>query len=450
MDKNDIFNDKEFIKATRNKKLAQDTINSYANSILLFCRAVGKPYHEIVEEIKPLQDDVIIGNRIKRYDPNDSLISDYIDEFISVMVNNNNKSRSINSRLTHIRIILKSSNIILPDSKRFRVQKKRVPLLTRNDINFVLSISNIHHKAYIAFAASTGIRLYDTLLFTLDDFIDATKDYHDCVNIDEFIKDAPDNMIGFWEFIPNKTKKSGLVCKVCNSPESSNYLLQSIRERAKAIERINERDGTSLKLEGTDALFASRQNKFKGPTSRVAISSMFYSKNSIFMEEKKRTLEKKLKDRKIQRKEYQKELEEGATFHPHALRHFFISTIRSYLTNRDISLIMEAHVSPIATDENYLGSSKELFSNQVIKDAYQSLIPYLTFKKDISPEEYNILRANKKLLEEAREREKKLEEKCNSLEENMDDRINSAISRRFDDFLRDTGYMPYERNKLSE
>lgn len=449
MKKEDILTDKEFIKATRNRKFAQDTINAYANCVLAFCKAIGKPYQEIVNEIKPLQDDVIIGNRIKRYDPNDSLINDYLEEFIDVMVSKNNKPRTINGRLTHVRTILKNSNIILPDPKRFTVQKKRVPLLTRNDINYVLSISSIHYKSYIAFVASTGIRLYDSLLFTIDDFIDATKDYHNCVTLDEFIQEAPENMMGFWEFIPNKTKKSGLVCRVCNSPESSNYILESLKTRIKAIEKINKRNGTSLKLEGTDALFASRQSNYKGSCTRGAVQFSFYDKNSSFIKEKRRVLDNKLQDRKILRNEYMRELENIPNFHPHALRHFFISTVRSYLPNRDISLIMEAHVSPISTDENYVGSSEELFSNQVIKDSYKTLIPYLTFNENISPEEYNVLKANEKLLEESRERERKLEERCNSLEDNMTEKINSAVEERFNRLLRDTGYMPYERNNLS-
>ena len=38
--KDGLLTDKEFIKATRNRKFAQDTINAYANCVLAFCNSL--------------------------------------------------------------------------------------------------------------------------------------------------------------------------------------------------------------------------------------------------------------------------------------------------------------------------------------------------------------------------------------------------------------------------
>ena len=59
--------------------------------------------------------------------------------------------------------------------------------------------------------------------------MDATRAYHDFVDVEDFIDNAPQDMMGFWSFEPVKTKKYDISCKTFNSPESSNLILQNLR-----------------------------------------------------------------------------------------------------------------------------------------------------------------------------------------------------------------------------
>ena len=54
------------------------------------------------------------------------------------------------------------------------------------------------------------------------------KEYWDKV-VDDFIDNAPDDMIGFWDLIPHKESKNDIRCKTFNSGESSNLILQNLR-----------------------------------------------------------------------------------------------------------------------------------------------------------------------------------------------------------------------------
>ena len=76
---------------------------------------------------------------------------------------------------------------------------------------------------------SSGMRIGDCVELTIGDFMDATRAYHNFVDADDFVDNAPQDMIGFWSFEPGKTKKFDVKCKTFNSPESSNIILQNLR-----------------------------------------------------------------------------------------------------------------------------------------------------------------------------------------------------------------------------
>ena len=256
------------------------------------------------------------------------------------------------------------------------------------------------------------MRLYDALSLTIDDFIEATSDQHKYYNINDFLDNAPQDLLGYWVFIPNKTKKLGVECRVCNTPESSNHILLNLRER----QRILEKKGLSIEHE--DPLFSSRQQKYKRPIIKEGISSGFWKKNRILQQYKMKTLQNDLENNRITYKQYQKKIENLPRFHAHALRHFFTTTVRNYTTNRDISLIMEGHTSPFAMDKHYIGTSEELFNDETIKETYKTIIPYLTFNQEIDPLEYQELLLERKVNEELRNEQEKQRELLESIIKN--------------------------------
>lgn len=418
-----IEKDIEVIKIIDKDELSPYTVTTYLSVLKQFCKCVGKKYSEIINEIKNLQRDEIVGNQIIKYNPNDSLINTYIHKYINYLTNLNYKTSTVNLRTKQILTLLKKSNIETPDIKfKNEAKQKKIQLITSDDIRFVLNNSSVYHQALITFMASNGIRRYDVANFTIDDFIDACSDYTDAVFLDDFLEEAPQNMIPYFEFIPNKTKRTGLPCKVCCSAEASNLILQSLKLRKKSVERHNKIHGTDLRLDEECALFSGKRRNYIGKLEPESITVMFHHKNKLLKQHKEKELENLFKNHKISRKEWKQRKESIPKFHPHSLRHRFISTVRAYTTNRDISLLMEGHASSISTDKFYIGESDELFNKESIKKTYLQIMPYLTFFQNVDPVAY---------LEKKNEVDK-LQNKINDLEEKIEkfEKMNQYFNER--------------------
>lgn len=415
----ELENDREFKKILNDPNLSRQSKETYRKDVRFFCKIIGKPYEDIVREIKDEQFDTIDekNNRIIRYDPNDGLVDEYMTEYLEKSRKRGNKDSTLAIKEKHMRTILKKSGVILPNThiKHNGTQRKK-KILSTKDIQYVISKSNIHHKALISFAACTGFRVADLCKLTIEDYIEATRGQHDCFDVNDFIENAPYGMMGFFEITPQKTEKVELECRVCNTPESNDYILDSLTERMDLLKK------KGMELEYDDALFSSRNNNYKGAYRESSMSSILSRKNKILVEHKNKTLYKKYVNHEISHKKYKEATDKMVKFHAHALRHFFTTTVRNYTTNRDVSLIMEGHTSPYKMDSHYVGKNDEMFSDDVIRETYRSLIPYLTFDVKINADEYVVLRETEKQYKEQLKVNKELESKfnkLNSLVENM-------------------------------
>lgn len=429
----ELMEDYEFGKIILNSSISEQSKKTYAKSLKLFCEYVGKTYTEIVNEIKEEQYDRIEDNKIIRYNPNEGIVNRYITGFLNHYREKGNKESTLSIKEKHIRTCLKKSEIILPSiyiNHRNNQGKKNI--LTRKDIGYVIEHSNIHHKALISFAGSTGLRVSDLWTLTIEDFMENTREYHDYYDVDEFIEKAPYGMIGFWKLIPHKTENINLECRVCNTPESSDYILDSLTERKDFLEK------KGLKLELDDALFSSRNKGFKGFYSQTSLSPLFTLKNKMLFEYRKKELDKQYEEHLLSRKEYREALENIPKFHAHALRHFFTTTVRNYTTNRDVSLIMEGHTSPYKMDSHYVGKNDEMFSDDMIKETYKKIINCLTFNLKIDPKEYQELLITRKNYEEQLEVNQDLQKKYEYLNDMVDEIItaqNKGVWGRIKDDL---------------
>lgn len=413
-----VSQDKEFIKIINKNKLSVYTIATYQSTIKQFCDCIEKTYSDFVEEIKNTEgDDIDFENKkVYRYNPNNSLINDYVNQYMDFLKQKNNKQSTINNKIKQLLGLFKKSTLEVPvlNFTKEDTQKKK-QLVTTDDIRYVLDNSNIHHQALISFIASTGIRRYDVVnYFKIEDFIEACSDFTDAVFLDDFLKEAPQDMIPYFEFIPHKTRKTGLPCKVCCSSETSNLILQSLKARVKSIEKHNRIHNDDLVLTEEDALFGSKRQNYIGKLNEVSVSVLFSQKDKLLKNHKKQILDNKLKNKEISRKEYKSCLENMPKFHPHALRYRFITTIRAYTSNRDISLLMEGHASSIATDKFYVGESDELFNKDAIQKTYRKIMPYLTINQRVDPVEYEF---NKKENIQLKNKLDSLENKMNKFEE---------------------------------
>lgn len=418
MKKLDIFTDKTFQKYVKKKNISEKTLKSYVFSLMQFCNANEKSLNEMVNEVLDEQLPYIDKDgRIHEYNPEYSKIDTYLYNTLTYLKNKGNSNQSIHAHLLRIRTVLSELNVKLPKMMELENDTKEWFVLSKEDIKYVLSISPLHHQALITFLAHTGIRIGDVRNITISDFMKATYNYHECNEIDEFLSKAPMDMLGYWQFKPQKTRKHDIECKVYNTAESSNLILKSLYRRQESIRKINEKNNTNFKLEKNDYLFSSRNKNFKGQINDNTITTLFVRRNQELMKYKKRLLMQELDDGRISKETYNSKLKELPVFHAHGLRKFFITTLARKRVDLRASAYLEGHAPFMQQDKSYVDSGN---LDDLIYDEYTRVIPALSFIKDEA--DYELGKRNKELiLENTRLRQVKedLEKERNRMREDF-------------------------------
>lgn len=382
-----VINDKIFKAYANDKKNnSKKTMKEYRKTLDKFCKAIDKPLNEIIDELKMEQsikvEEIISQDNNKtiirtlEFDVNspDSTVKKYHHQFESYCLERGNKNSTANKHIKRIRTLLKANDIKLPKWEFLKEEPPKWELLEKEDIKFVLDECSIIHKSLILFMLSSGMRVGDCVTLTIGDFMDATRAFHDFVDAEDFIDNAPQDMMGFWSFEPGKTERYDIKCKTFNSPESSNIILQNIRrlkneyyprkrkrlekklkdetdekKREELIEKIE-----TLKISKNNALFGSRNSLYTGPMKVESISTLFPAKNKKLCDWRISKIRKAIEDGEISAEDYDKKVAEIPKFHAHACRKYFETMISRNCGDLRICTLMEGHASPVKTDPHYI------------------------------------------------------------------------------------------------
>lgn len=410
----DVDNDpifQRFARLKESKGLSEHTIRSYHNSLDKLCKGNNESLTNIVKNCKSNQKSrVEADNTITEFSPNalDSAINIYIDGYIDFCRENGNKNTTINKGMASIRSFLAFYDVKLPKWEQFKNDADEWYLLTKEDIRYVLNSCNIAYTSLTTFLASTGMRVEDVCSLTIGDFMKATKEYHDFTDVEEFIDKAPQDMMGYWNFHPRKTQRFGIICKTFNSPESSNYILQSLRRiKNDYIPKKNLKSGLNIKLDNKSPLFGSRHKCFLKPLQEKSVTRFYTEKNKDLYQWNVDMIDQKLTKGELtgDRDEYIKKIPK---LHPHAFRKFFIDTIRKK-GDIGVCVTLEGHKPIISTDRNYVKPTKD-----IVKEVYIKALPNLS----IAPIEARIITDSEaeELREEVKSLNRKLEEKDKEIE----------------------------------
>ena len=432
MKKQDITNSKTWQKYVKKKNITQTTLGNYTFSLLQFCKANNKPLDNIVEEVLEEQLPYIDEQgRIHEYNPEYSLIDNYINNTITYLQGKGNSEHSIHAHMMGIRSVLTSLGVKLPAKVELERNSKEWYVLSKDDIRFVLSISALHHQALITFLAHTGIRIGDVRNLRISDFMKATYKYHECTEIDDFLEKAPEDMIGYWQFKPQKTIKHDIECKVYNTEESSNLILRSLHRRRNSIEALNLKKGTDYKLEKNDYLFSSRNKNFKGQINESTVTTLFIRRNKDLRKHKERLLCQEYNDGRISEETLEQKLSEIPVFHAHGLRKFFITTLARKRVDLRASAFLEGHTPFMQHDRSYVDSDN---LEELIFEEYQRVIPALSFVKD--EEDFELGKMNHDLqIENAQLKQQK--EQLEKEKQNMKEDFKREAKQLLDELLRE-------------
>ena len=432
MKKQNIIKSKAYQKYVKKKNITQKTLDTYIFSLLQFCKANNKELDHIIKEVLEEQYPYIDEQgRIHEYNPEYSLIENYINNTVDYLKMKGNKNNSIYAHLVRIRAVLTALNIKLPNQVELEKDDEDWNVLSKEDIKFVNSISPLHHQALITFMAHTGIRTGDAIkVLTIEDFMKATYKYHQCTELDQFLEKAPMDMIGYWEFIPKKTKKYNVECKVYNTAESSNLILKSLHRRVESIKAINEKNGTDYRLEKSDALFTSRNQNFKRPMTENTLTTLCHRRNKELRKHKERLLYQEYEEGKISKETLEQKLSEIPVFHAHGLRKFFITTLARKRVDIRASALLEGH-SPIMQDKSYVDNDS---LEELLWGEYNRVIPALSFLKD--EEDFELGKMNHDLqIENAQLKQQK--EQLEKEKLNMKEDFKREAKQLLDELLRE-------------
>ena len=409
-----------FIKSKTN--ITDLTKLNYQRALKKFVLATNTPLEKIVTECKNQQDRVIekiinhgtdeednqiIEKRIITFDVNspDSLIKQYLDKFINSAREKGNSNTTIGQNLMLITSFLKYYKITLPDMEKLKKDPKKWYLLEKEDFKYILNDSPLIHASLIKFLQSSGMRISDALSLSIGDFMEATRDYHNFIDVNEFIDNAPADMVGTWYFHPQKTMKFQVPCLTFNDPETSNLILQHLRKiKNEYIPYAKKKYDYDKVISKNDALFGSQKSKYIEPLHPNPTGTQFWVKNKKLREWRILKIKEAIKNGEIAPEDYDKEVAKIPRFHAHACRKYFETTIAKNCGNLRICTLMEGHVSPIATDSSYI---KQDIEN--VKEYYMAAID------DFSLEKTKV----KVYTSEAR---KEMEEKINMLEKQVQEK----------------------------
>ena len=377
-----------FIRSKPN--LSEASKKQYYYVLNKFQESTQTPIEEIITNCKSQQNKVterilkttisgneeIIEKEVIRYDVNDpnSYINLYFNTHLNYCKSRNNTNVTLNHDFSLLSSFLRFYNVELPKMDKFTNDVKEWYLLSKEDINYILSDSTSSHAALITFLVDTGVRIGDATKFTIGDFMKNTGDYHNFVEVDDFIDNAPDDMIGVWNFQPAKTERFGLNCITCNGPSSTKRILQNLRRiKNEYFPYVKKAYGLDLKLSKDDALFGSKNDYFKGFVKAKSISDIFARKNKKFRKWRIAKITKAVEDGILSVDDVDNEIEKIPRFHAHACRKYFETTIARNCGDLRLCALMEGHTSPIKTDSAYIKKTVD-----EVKEVYLAAYPELS------------------------------------------------------------------------
>ena len=352
----------------------------------------------------------------------DSKIKLYLDTFVNYCKELGNSNTTINNNLMIIHSFLKYYNIELPEMEKLKKDSEKWYLLEKEDFKYILNDCTITQASLIKFLQSSGMRISDALSLTIGDFMEATKDYHDFIDVNEFIEKAPENMIGTWNFHPQKTIKFQIRCLTFNDPETSNLILQNFRKiKNEYIPYLKNKYGLEKVITKNDALFPSKKSKYTGPLQPNTTSTQFWKKNKKLKKWRISKIKEAIQNGELSVEDYDKEVAKIPKFHAHACRKYFESTIARNCGNLRICTLMEGHVSPVSTDSSYI---KQDISD--VKEHYMAALEDLSLENtEAKVYTSEVRREMEAKIEALESQNKELESKV----ENKDDAINNMEER---------------------
>jgi hypothetical protein len=218
-----------FIEFHTDRNLSETSITHYKWALDKYAAFNGKTLTELINEADTEEEKGIRGkNRqiVKR-----------LKNFRSDLIKNGSSPATIQTYFTKVKTFYKHFGIeipYIPPAKMPNGRHERYSdIPTIDDIRQVIeSTSNLKHKAVILFMSSSGSAMNETISLTVQDFINATKDYHDSTTINDVLDEleGQKDVIPIFELVRAKTN---YFYYTCCSPEATIAIVKYLKTQSK-------------------------------------------------------------------------------------------------------------------------------------------------------------------------------------------------------------------------
>ena len=363
-----VENDEYYKNFVAQSSRTERTTENYRKVLKKFCIATGKTLTEIVTTCIDEQSIVTTvkldpdenGNERRKeikfnINDKDAAINKYLQKFEDYCFKKNNKEITIQYQTDIVRSFLHENGVELPKRKSYKDDSRDWYLPSKIDFNYFLQDVSLTHASLANMLTSSGMRVSDALSFTIGDFMNATSDYHDFVDVEDFIDNAPDDMIATWVFEPQKTRKHHFKCITLNSAHASNMILQNLRHiKNHYMPYKNRAEGLNLSIRKKDPLFASRKGKYKKPLSGRSVAAYWIEKNKKFQVWKKNQIKQQIENGEISEEDYDEAVSKIPKLHPHICRKFFSTIVSNNCGDIRVCGLLEGHSAGLPNDKSYI------------------------------------------------------------------------------------------------
>ena len=429
-----------------NPERNEDTAKRYKRILKKLCKATGCTIDEIITTCIdeqtivttiPLEPDKNGHSRHKEIKFNinnkDASINKYFKQYEEYCRKRNNKEITIQGETDSLRAFLSEFGVILPKRKKYEDDSSNWYLPTKEDFNFISQDLSLVHAALLNFLTSTGMRIQDACSLTIGDFMSSTSEYHDFVDVEDFIDHADEDMIGTWVFEPHKTIRHKTKCITFNSAYSSNLILQHLRHvkneylpyknnknKRENKKLKNNKKSTNIKINKKYPLFGSRRHEFKEPIPPKAVGGEWGRKSKKFQRWKIKQIEQKIKDGELSHDDYEDELAKIPKFHPHICRKFFSTIVSNNCGDIRVCALLEGHSDGLPNDKYYIKKTVKDIRDIYIKNIHDELSLNHVETKIISDKETERLNAE---MESLRNENKDLKNQVKEMSETHQEEV---------------------------
>ena len=219
----EIQNDLFFQEFCMTRNLKESTIQRYVACLLVYVKLHNKTLTELIEEADAEEENHVRLSKTK--------LKKRILLFKKYLQDNNYNNSTINSYITSIKTVYATFDITVPKIPHNKTRKQSYKeIIQKEDIITALNTcTNNKHKAIILFMCSSGTGAGETCNLTIQDFIEATSEYHNETRIEHVITALQnrEDIIPVWHITRIKT---GVPYFTFSSPESVKAIIIYLKE----------------------------------------------------------------------------------------------------------------------------------------------------------------------------------------------------------------------------